>query len=87
MHPAPSTEQPCVYGTMSPEAPRIHNMLKCVFQVHCADIGNPAKPMALSLTFAARITCEFLAQGAQSDRPCSTFRIAAQPACLYGCHT
>ena len=51
-----------------------------VTQVHSADIGNPAKPMTLSLNFAARITCEFLAQGDQAAKPCSTRKTAARPA-------
>ena len=49
-------------------------------QVHCSDIGNPGKPKDLSMNFAARITCEFLAQGAlsklqwQAQFPCGAQR-------------
>ena len=35
--------------------------------MHCSDIGNPGKPKDLSMNFAARITCEFLAQGAPPE--------------------
>ncbi len=31
--------------------------------VHCADLGNPGKPLRLSLDWSARISREFFAQG------------------------
>lgn len=38
-------------------------LLALSFAVHCADLGNPGKRLALSLNWSARISKEFFAQG------------------------
>lgn len=39
-----------------------YSVLAMQLAVHCADLGNPAKPVAASMNWAARITSEFLLQ-------------------------
>lgn len=44
-------------------------LLAMQMAVHCADIGNPAKPVATSMNWAARITSEFLLQACADPKP------------------
>lgn len=44
-------------------------LLAMQMAVHCADIGNPAKPVATSMNWAARITSEFLLQACANPNP------------------
>ena len=44
-------------------------LLAMQMAVHCADIGNPAKPVQTSMNWAARITSEFLLQACHDPVP------------------